>query len=629
MSENTTNVEGLVYTAKDEASGVAEKIGHSFERVQHAAESAKEKIGEFAHHAAMGALASVGLGFGLHSLFEKATEANMEMARVNKTVAGAQYAFQGWKPGISSLDRMTYSMRQSAEIGEKLHHQALELREPIEQMGRIYNSVAAIGFGRLGMSQKGVLDLTEKLAAASKVYGVSAEEAVSTVNRALITGNIRAVGPFGIALRDALDIEHHKGGKKGAKLSPAQMFERMDKTLQGMVPAARMMGDNMAGSITEAKMLVDEIVRDLSGPLFREQTKSMSDWVQKIRSVREDGKSIMQIYGEKIASGFKLIKDVSGTIAEHWKLIAASMLAAKTSAMFLGGSAALGGLGGGAFGGAGGAASAMGIGELMWGRQLRGSMGELIMDSRSFSTRLNTATGGLGNFAGKLLAAAPALTALYVAADKAADWINERHDKQIDAATKIDIDTFNKLREHPVGTGEAHPGKALEAYLAMTGLGGKGGVDLRSATETFSAMDESSREAWANRLGSKLTEFVTAQGFGGGFQTKLNTDPEALAKLFGESVADTLMRESPLFGKGLGVLAGGDMTTWGQGVDSPNIRKHPGRGDTIINGGVHITQDFKEAAPNQVFHRVLNDIQDLVNAPSKARTGTSFAGGTG
>ena len=101
MSENTTSVEGLVFTAKDETSNVTDKIGKSFERLHHAAEGAREKVGEFAKSSATGALASIGLGFGLHALFDKAKEVNLEMAGLSKKIGGAQFAFRGWAPGLS------------------------------------------------------------------------------------------------------------------------------------------------------------------------------------------------------------------------------------------------------------------------------------------------------------------------------------------------------------------------------------------------------------------------------------------------------------------------------------------------------------------------------------------------
>jgi hypothetical protein len=82
MAETTTAVTGLSFEARDAGAGaVADKLGHSFQKLHDVTEKARAKIGEFGRNAAMGALASVGLGYGLHSLFEKATEANSEMAR--------------------------------------------------------------------------------------------------------------------------------------------------------------------------------------------------------------------------------------------------------------------------------------------------------------------------------------------------------------------------------------------------------------------------------------------------------------------------------------------------------------------------------------------------------------------
>ena len=613
MTENTTKVEGLAFTAKDEASAVADKIGASFERLHHAAEHAREKIGEFGRHAATGALASVGLGFGLHSIFEKATEANMEMARVTKSVAGTQFAMQGWQAGISAVDRMTYSMKQGAEVGEQLHRQALSLREPIEQMGQIYSSVAAIGFGRLGMSQKGVLDLTEKLAAASKVYGVSAEEAVMTVNRALITGHIRAVGPFGIALRDALDLEHHKGGKHGgAKLSPEKMFERMDGALKSMVPAAQMMGKDMAGSISEAKMLVDEMLRDLTGPMFKEQTKSLSEWVEKIRTVKEDGKSIMAIYGEKIAGAFRAIKDATGFIVDHWKSLIAIYAASKL-ASFMSGFAGKGAsAGAGVAGGVAGAVGAMNVNAGVVNVNGAGVAAKLGTElSTVLRPSMSDTIGKFAGLAGKAFIVTEALGGLYIAADSLA--------KYLDAKQTEDL------------------GKGRTAASLLTGVHNfeRAAVTMRDQGKVGEKSAAASMRAAFEAIGLRPGQKATAGGIGdmlGGLPADIAAKMvNELHYLMPETVKHARAEDIKLmpkeFGLQIATAMNEFMTRFAMGDVSPNIKKVPrGHGDINIQN-LTITQDFKEADPDRVFHRVTNEIASLANSPGKGRLSTGMAGG--
>jgi hypothetical protein len=618
MSENTTSVEGLVFTAKDETSNVTDKIGKSFERLHHAAEGAREKVGEFAKSSATGALASIGLGFGLHALFDKAKEVNLEMAGLSKKIGGAQFAFRGWAPGLSTVDRMAFALKQGKEIGAELEKQAIKLRAPIADIGATYEQVAAIGFAKLGMSQKEVLGLTEEMTAAAKIYGTSGTEAIEKIHRVLLIGKVssRDTSGFGEKLRESLHL------KKGEHLGPEEMMARIRKGLGDIVPAAKMMGEGMAGSLVQAKQLVDSMVRDLSGPLFEEQSKSLSEWVQKLRTVKEDGKSLMQIYGEDIAGAFREIKSATGFIVDHWKSLLTIYAASKLSGV-LGGFASKAnptGIVGGAMGGAG--VMNVHAGVVNVGSELGKGIGSGI--SGAMTPGITGAMGKLAGMASKALMVTEGLTALYLAADKAADWFNDRHEKNIAESGKLDVATYEQLTTKT--DKNTHAGKALAGYLQTSGLGDKAGVDQKSALSMFSAMDEATRMGWAQKLGAKISTGFMG-GISGGFGTaaaQWNTDPEALAQLFGKSVGHTLAEEFP--GMGTVLDTPRNMLTWGPG--SPNVdRKVPkGHGDINIQN-LTITQDFKEADPDRVFHRVTNDIASLANSPGKARTGASMPGG--
>ena len=550
----------------------------------------------------MGGLASVGLGLGLYEIYGKAKEAHLEIDRVSSSVAAAQFAFQGWKPGLSQLDKMKYSTEQASGVTKKLREMELSLHAPLEDLGATYNQVAQVGFGRLGMSQKGVLELTEKITAAAKVYGISGTEAIEKVNRALLIGHVGLRDTTGLAdtLRTALHM------KKGEHLSPEEMMKRMEKGLGDLVPAAKELGKGMEGGLFEAEHLVKEMLVDLTGPLFSELTKSLSEWVEKLREVKKDGKPIMQIYGEKLAGYFDKLKSATAFIVDHWKsfiaLYATSKFAGLMGAGTSGGLAtALG------YGGGGGAASAMGLGELLYGKKVRGSMGMLITDSTTFGDRLRSASGGLGGFTDNLLSAAPALTALYIGASAFADWANSRHEaKQMEAA-KLDLDTYDKLAKR---TG--HPAAALADYLRMTKLGDEYGADPKAVARMFSAMDTDQRTKWADKLGSKMQQEVVSGQYGAAVFSRRDISPEGLATAFGESVAAALIKDSAA---GIGVLANkNNMLSWGAG--SPNTNKDVPHGNINIQN-LTITQDFKEADPDRVFHKVSTEIAALGHGNSR------------
>lgn len=641
MTENVTKVEGLAFTAKDEASATAEKIGASFEKIHHAAEGARQKVGDFARNAATGALASVGLGFGLHAVYEKAKEANLEMDRVRKSVAGAQFAFQGWRPGLSELDKMGHSIKQAAENTERLEDMELKLRTQLEEIGQTYNSVASVGFGRLHMSQKGVLDLTEKITAASKVYGIGATEAIETVNRALVTGTIRGIGPFQIALREALDLEHHKGGKRGKKLTTDEMFARMDKTLAGMVPVAQKFGDNMSGSMFQAEALVSKMLEDLGGPLFREQTKSLGEWVQKLRTVKEDGKSIMALYGEKIAGAFQTIKEATGFIVEHWKLLLGLYATSKFASFVSGyaGKASGGGIAGSA-GAVGGTLGSMSV-----------TAGVVNVNSAGVATKIGTEmtkimrpslSDTVGKFAGvasKALMVTEALGGLYVAAQGLASWVDSQHNeslqKQRNAAALITATrsferSMTTLQESRKTSEEARKLPWLDAksrqQLAVEVLSGARASAIASMKSAFDAM------------GMKQGQRFTAEGIGGMLAglpadvaaqmvNKLSAAmPEMIHKTTAGGLELTPAESAREIANAMNEYASKLFST--EAITSPNVARKVPRGNGDINiHNLTITQDFKEADPDRVFHRVTNEISNLANTPGKGRLSVGMSGG--
>lgn len=610
MTEHTTKVEGLAFTAKDEASATADKIGASFERIHHSAERAREKVGEFARHAATGALASVGLGFGLHSIYEKAKEANLEMSHVIKSVAGAQFAFQGWKVGTSQLDKMSYSLRQATENTERLEEMELKLRTPLEELGQTYNQVAVIGFGKLGMSQKGVLELTEKITAASKVYGISGVEAIEKIQRVLLTGHVSArdVTGLGEMLRESLGQT-----KKGQHLSPDELMKRMSKGLGDMVPVAQKLGEGMSGSMFEAEKLVEKMLEDLGGPLFKEQSKALSEWVQKIRTVKEDGKSIIAIYGEQIASAFQTIKSATGFIVDHWKSLIAIFAASKLAGMMSGFAGKAASLGAGAGGLAAGAVGAMTVNAGVVNVNSTGVAGKIGAEmAGSLRPSMNETIGKFAGMASKALMVTEALGGLYVAADGLAQYIDSKQ------------------------TEELGKGRGAASLLTSVHNFERAAVAMRDQGKAGEQSAAASMKSAFESIGLKPGQKATAAGVGGMLEG-LPSDIAAkmvneLHYLMPETVkharAEDIKMMPKEFGLQIATAMNEFMARFAAGESaSPNIRKVPrGQGDINIQN-LNITQDFKEADPDRVFHRVTNEIGNLANSPGKGRLAVGMAGG--
>jgi hypothetical protein len=604
MSENATHVEGLEFRATDvNASAVADKIGSAFHRLHHAAEVTKEKIGETAREMAHGALAAVGLSIGLGRLYEASKQANIEQDRVRKSVAGAQFGFQGWKSGISQIDKMTYSMKQSVDVVEELEAMEVNLRTPLEDLGQTFSQVASLGYSKLGMNQKQVVELTEQMTAAAKVYGISGSEAVSTVTRGLMMGKIRGFGPFQMAMKEALDL---KSGKQKGPLNTEEMFKKLERSLKGMVPVARKVGDNFTGSMFEARALVNKMMEELGGPLFREQSKALSEWVQKIRTVKEDGKGLVTIYGEKIASAFNTIKSATTFIFSHWKLLFGMYAASKMSSAF-GGWSKGGASGHGEGGGFGTSVGAMNVTASVV--NVNGAAASAVGNAVSAATQPAVRSLGsrLAGLASKSFLAAEALGGLYIGLQGAAKMLDEWQTKDINnkarwgSGSALAGTEGTKAARHMEGfrdllngggfksdwrDGAAKAKEAMTSYQAAYGadvISKIGAVNKQMALQAWQEMGAIAQQKQASGLG--LGSNATGQQF----VDKLGEMVKMLAGL---------LPSSEEF--------------------SPNKRKGPKSPDINI-GNITITQDFKEADPNRVFHKITNEIAGLASSPGTSK----------
>ena len=562
-AERTTAVEGIAFTATDKASPVAEKMASAFERVHHATEKATSRVKEFAHSTAMGALGAVGLGLGFHEIADKAKEANLELEGAAKKIAGVHFAFGGWRSDISAAERWTYSIAEGKEIVDKLEESEGKLHKTRGELANVYKSAYAIGI-RHNLTQEQMLDLTEKLAASETVLGTNAEMAATSISRAVMTGNIRGFDDFNKQLRFSVG-----NMKEFHKMSESQRFAKIQKAMGDLVPAAVGMGGGMAGAMADIKIAVDNIVRDLTGPLFQEQSKSLREWAKNITRVREDGKSIAAEYGQKLVSAFRTMKDVTSFLLDHWKEIAAIWASAKF-------------------------ASWMGPGA---GAAAGGGMAPAV----------TTVTGRLTTFAGKLGIAASALTGWYLLLEGGAAWLDKWQTKNIEttarwgAGSALEGSSGKAAARHMEAfrgmlNGEGFQtdykdamAKAKEAFTSYqaaygTDVVGRSGVQRGQAMAAWEAMTPEARERQATGLG------LSSRATGEQFVNKLDEMIKLLAGLL-PSVTD-------------------------KAKDA-----HVSKNEHVTNiAHVTITQDFKEADPDRVFHKAVNEIDHMVNAPRGATT---------
>ena len=622
MSENTTHTERVRITVDDAASASLNKIQSAFHGVSHSAETVGDKVKEFAHHAALGALGGVGLSLGFEAIADKAKEANLEQEHASQKIAGVGFAFTNWKAGTSAVEKWSESMEDAHEVLEKLEESEGKLKITRADLAQIYSSSYAIG-ARYNQSQEQMLDLTEKLGAAQKVLGVDASMASMIMARGAMTGTLGVRDAFSRMVRGNL------GDMKAFhKMTEVQRFERMKKAMGDLVPAAQEMGKTMEGAMFDINKDVSQAFRDLTGPLFAEKTKSLREFAKHITEIQANGKSIMQEYGEKLVTAFHMMQKATAFIADHWKLIAASWLAMKA--------------GGGLAGLAGGMATG-GIG-----------LGTAAVDYMStFRLGVNGSTASLATFAGKLVMGVGALAGFYVALQGGAKMLDEWQTGKINREARWGAGSGLS------GSEGSRAARKMEAFIGQ--LNGEGfQTDYKDARANVAAkvsvvrqgervLPQAGRElgafgspgahhfrsyhlpdrVWMATAKEAMTAYQAA--YGTDVVSKAGVNRAGAREAFETMSEDARMRQ--LSGLGLPSTATGEQFV--SKLDEmvklligllPTVEKEKRKvtdmKPPVTNiGHVSITQEFKEADPDRVFHKIVRDIDAIANTPTTSSTG--------
>jgi hypothetical protein len=301
------------------------------------------------------------LGYGIGSWVEKIKEANAEFARAKKGIAGVLAGALAFEKGATDVERYNRSLVLSNGITRELEQTAGRFVTNLDDVANTYRSVATSA-GRMGLTQKQVMDLTKGAIATAKRFGSDGVSAATAIARALQTGTVRGFDPFNIALRNSL------GNMK--KLTQAQRFEHIQKALQGSLAIADAMSGGVSGALSRIRTTVDELIRDTTGPLFSEIARSLETWGQEIRKVGEEGKPLVEVFAGRLVDAFHIVQHISAEIKAHWKEIAAIWVGFKGAKLAGGLAGAFGGGGGLATGALGGPIGLAGAGAAVLGGKL-------------------------------------------------------------------------------------------------------------------------------------------------------------------------------------------------------------------------------------------------------------------
>lgn len=560
MSETTNHV--AVEAVEFRVEGV-ETAGHAAERVGEGLEHAGHRLRDFAKELAVGGLGAVGLGLGLERLVDKAVEANKELGGVTKGITGTLYAMQGWEKGSTAIDRVRFAKEQSKEVVESLEEMEGALAVPLESLGAAYKTVAGPALNQLGMDYQDVITLTAKAAEASKVFGISTEQAANTMTRVLLTKHVsaRAIDPFTAAIRDAIG--------SGKNLTTGQIYERMTKGMTGMKDAALEMSQGLGDSMFRVRDTIEDTLRDITKPTFKylvDRIKEFDHWLQ---AAAGDGRKNIDVWADKLLSVVKEIESASKWVASHWKEIALVMATTKL-APSLSGLASGASIGGGLLAGGG----KMALGEV---------------------------GGALASLGAKASIATAGLTVFAVAVQAIADTINKDLDRRISNESR-----FGMTNEASQAT--------LKAMSAKSQLGMEGpNAQFMSSGSADAAHYET--------IFKKQRKMAIGMARGMGIISDKNEVSVDAAKqaldLHGDLLSgmrDSLgVKQDQWMQRGSAAVAEawaeflkGGITQLETTKTELAKRKPP----QFNFGDVHITQDFKDQDPDKVFMRVKSDIEN-------------------
>jgi len=547
-------------------SPVAQRMERAFQKTSTAADSLQKRLGGFAKNAALTTATGLGIGFGFGALARQIATANMELGHTQKSLAGALFAFQGWKAELTTMDRITHSMRQATAVTEELEKTEMRLAIPLTELGNVYRQVAGPAFTRLGMDQKQVLNLTNQAAAASKVFGVSGEQAAVTVTRALITGRVRGFDPFSNALRDML------GNTK--KIAAPELYRRMQRGFADLAPAAEEMSKGLSGTMFRLQNFFVTTLRNIGAPTVTYIAQKLEVWRKHLSQVTADGRTLVQVYGDKLLSAFKTLEKITGGILSNWKAIAAVFVTSKFSDV---------------------AGSLSGF--LGKGAPKGGSAAQMFLPG--FGPALGGATGGLAAFASKLNIAAAAAVGLGLAIAAYVDHLGDQKVAEAERVAKMKTSGQAMLDALQTTTGAKGARTAL-AHAKSLGL----------MTGTTVNRTELKRMLSGSEMAEMRKDLAERQGYTGRVDASVLDRVVAATSVELERKASMLqfIGPSPSLAPGVG----------------PNVTKAPQVGP--FTGDIHITQDFKDQDPDRVFLTFKQGLEGLADAAQMSTVGSAVQG---
>lgn len=547
--------------------GAAEKMKGDLDKVRGSVHKFRDSIKETGKSMAMMGLGAVGFGFGFGAVAHKILDANMELDAMGDQIAGTLYAFRQWREGVDESLAIDRSIEDAAVNVEKLEKISTRMAIGAQDVAWAYQNLAGPALQTFGRSEADLMRLTEGATAAMTVFQRPATEVTAIIRNLLENKRLSKADPLSVKLRSFL------GDAKAIKaMNPQELFDKTALALEKLGPAADKLTADIDGQMFRLKKSLTETIRGAGGATMTYLGERVQKLNEYLSETNESGKTVAQVWGDRILSGVKKVEKVLMFVKDNWKAIAMVVAAIKIAPLVETASAFAGVLGGalktaGALGGALGAAGGAGAAGAKGLHAIVGQLGGAV----------NVAVIGLG--------------ALAAAATLFANWVDKKQDERL----KRNADVGDGMGEASMRMSKANFGAAREQTRKMLGalertklMSGPGQLSPNLASD-IQHLPDSERRSIAKNLGvgegkmsPAMHSAMIAETFRKRFEDRKKWFPELFTPKQAPpplpSVADLTKPQKPVM-------------NWNQ------------------YGPIQLNQEFKEADPDNVYLRFREDVE--------------------
>lgn len=300
-SESTVYDIRLRYMLEDRASGRAQEMERSLERVAATSKNAGLSLGR------LGAIAASAFGFhqakkSLIDFNSSLEQSKIGMAGMFELNLGGAFS-ENMERSNALVDRLQVRMKTAVGTTAEAVQIASQLAQP---------------FSAASASLKQMEDMTVGVVVGSKAMGVATEVAARDVDQAL-RGQFHSVDQFTGKLLGARGYAGEEGRRKFNAMSMEKRFSTLNTALNdpALKDMANAQASSYAGVLSTFQDNLEIFMGKVGKPLFQSITKELKQWNEWLDANGETLERIGREAGEYLVAGFQMIKDAVTYVIDH------------------------------------------------------------------------------------------------------------------------------------------------------------------------------------------------------------------------------------------------------------------------------------------------------------------------